>query len=201
MNALEWIAEHGRYLRTISPSRLRRELNRQKGECTWCGEQVGTRRQTWCSNECVNAWRERCDANWITYQLQLRDQGICSRCGLDTLDLYRRLDERRRQYMGGRHHFDRLKALQRICFERLGFSLRVFQMDRRCPFDADHIVPVIEGGGCCGLENYRTLCIPCHKQETADLAARRARERRDSERTLLPAPSPEPLAPATGGRP
>ena len=44
----------------------------------------------------------------------------------------------------------------------------------------DHIIPVIEGGGSCGLENLRTLCIPCHKKETAKLAARRAEARRAS---------------------
>ena len=49
---------------------------------------------------------------------------------------------------------------------------------RRGEWDADHIVPVVEGGGSCGLENLRTLCTPCHKQETAKLAARRAEARR-----------------------
>lgn len=44
-------------------------------------------------------------------------------------------------------------------------------------WEADHIVPVVEGGGECTLENMRTLCIPCHKKETADLARRRAHER------------------------
>lgn len=48
----------------------------------------------------------------------------------------------------------------------------------RSLWDADHIVPVIKGGGGCGLENYRTLCQPCHKKETARLAAVRALERR-----------------------
>lgn len=47
------------------------------------------------------------------------------------------------------------------------------------PFwQADHIVPVVEGGGACGLENLRTLCEPCHKAETAALARRRAEARR-----------------------
>lgn len=39
-------------------------------------------------------------------------------------------------------------------------------------WEADHIVPVIEGGGECGLENYRTLCVRCHKQVTRELRAR-----------------------------
>lgn len=45
-------------------------------------------------------------------------------------------------------------------------------------WEADHIVPVVEGGGACGLEGLRTLCYRCHAYETARLAARRARERR-----------------------
>lgn len=44
-------------------------------------------------------------------------------------------------------------------------------------WEADHIVPVVEGGGECGLDNYRTLCIPCHKKETKALAARLAAKR------------------------
>jgi 5-methylcytosine-specific restriction endonuclease McrA len=36
-------------------------------------------------------------------------------------------------------------------------------------WDADHIIPVKEGGGMCGLENIRTLCIKCHKEVTKSL--------------------------------
>jgi hypothetical protein len=39
-------------------------------------------------------------------------------------------------------------------------------------WEADHIVPVVEGGGLCGLENYRTLCSVCHKKVTAALRKR-----------------------------
>ncbi len=45
-------------------------------------------------------------------------------------------------------------------------------------WQADHIVPVAEGGGSCGLDNLRTLCTDCHRKETAKLAARRAEARR-----------------------
>lgn len=41
-------------------------------------------------------------------------------------------------------------------------------------WQADHIVPVVEGGGECGIENYRTLCTECHKRETAALRKRLA---------------------------
>lgn len=53
---------------------------------------------------------------------------------------------------------------------------------RSTGWDADHIVPVTEGGGDHGLDNYRTLCHPCHKIVTAELAARRAERVRQEKR-------------------
>lgn len=47
-------------------------------------------------------------------------------------------------------------------------------------WQADHIVPVVEGGGCCGLDNIRTLCHACHLGATADLAKRRAQQRAEA---------------------
>lgn len=43
-------------------------------------------------------------------------------------------------------------------------------------WDADHIKPVVLGGGECGLDNYRTLCIMCHKKVTAKLRKKIARK-------------------------
>lgn len=48
-------------------------------------------------------------------------------------------------------------------------------------WEADHIVPVIEGGGLCGVDGYRTMCLACHKSETKALAARRAERRRNEK--------------------
>jgi len=39
-------------------------------------------------------------------------------------------------------------------------------------WQADHIKPVAEGGGECGLDNIRTLCTACHKEATAELRRR-----------------------------
>ena len=39
-------------------------------------------------------------------------------------------------------------------------------------WQADHIVPVAEGGGLCGLDGYRTLCSQCHGVETGKLRKR-----------------------------
>ena len=59
-------------------------------------------------------------------------------------------------------------------------------------WDADHITPVVEGGGECGPEGFRTLCIPCHQRVTRELRQRMSQRRReqiviakDQERGLL----------------
>jgi hypothetical protein len=36
-------------------------------------------------------------------------------------------------------------------------------------WQADHIQAVCEGGGECDLDNYRTLCTPCHMKVTGEL--------------------------------
>lgn len=35
-------------------------------------------------------------------------------------------------------------------------------------WEADHIIPVSEGGGGYGLENFQTLCKECHKEKTSN---------------------------------
>ena len=50
-------------------------------------------------------------------------------------------------------------------------------------WEADHIVPVSEGGGLCGLDGYRTLCTGpgtngCHGKESGRLRKRLNEQRR-----------------------
>jgi 5-methylcytosine-specific restriction endonuclease McrA len=49
-----------------------------------------------------------------------------------------------------------------------GFSARI----RKSLWDADHILPVTEGGGECELDNIRTLCLRCHRAVTKQLRER-----------------------------
>ena len=50
--------------------------------------------------------------------------------------------------------------------------------------EIDHIIPVVEGGGCCGLDNLRTLCTQCHREETNKLMQRR-REAKKKTKTVV----------------
>lgn len=55
--------------------------------------------------------------------------------------------------------------IRRAVFERDGGACRNCGVIGR-NWEADHIVPVHKGGGGCGLENFQTLCVDCHKEKS-----------------------------------
>jgi 5-methylcytosine-specific restriction endonuclease McrA len=132
----------------------------EKGEsgrplCRWCGIEVPSRRFTFCSDWCVHEWRLRTDAGYLRDQVFLRDRGICAICRVDSGAAYVELKRSR-----GAH---RQKLLAHWGLKRL---------NRRTLWDADHVLPVAEGGGQCDLENIRTLCLLCHRRQTLTLQNR-----------------------------
>ena len=106
------------------------------------------------SSYCGDECRLRNTPEMIRIAVSHRDGGICAGCGV-----------------------------QCKCFK-----LRRLRWENRSAWDAmpkwhaDHIIPVAEGGGLCGVEGYRTLCVPCHKKESALLAARLAGKRREGDK-------------------
>ena len=142
-----------------------------KKTCRWCGGPLPSQRNTWCSLPCREEFLVRFASSEARHMVFKRDQGVCAACGLDA------------------------KAVSHSGLLRIYKSLRIFSSTgnywRNIPewvklqwgpfwghhnalWEADHIVPVIEGGGCCGLNNYQTLCLRCHKDDTRSLARRRA---------------------------
>ncbi len=134
--------------------------------CRWCALEVPKGRRTFCSDDCVHQWRLRTSPAYLRNAVLHRDRGICARCTVDTLAAHRMLKRARAE---------RRAELLAI------WGLR--SMVRRSLWDADHIVPVVEGGGECDLGNLRTLCLHCHRVVTAQLRSR-LRERRGPQ--LLP---------------
>jgi 5-methylcytosine-specific restriction protein A len=126
-----------------------------RGLCRWCSLEVPARRFTFCSEYCVHEWKLRSQPGYLREQILKRDGGVCAHCGLDTLREHRRLKRARG---------DTRAALMR----HWGFSTRM----RKSLWDADHILPVTEGGGECDLDNIRTLCLRCHRSVTAQLRER-----------------------------
>jgi 5-methylcytosine-specific restriction endonuclease McrA len=55
---------------------------------------------------------------------------------------------------------------------------------RKSLWDADHILPVAEGGGECDLDNIRTLCLRCHGRVTAQLRERIRRAKVAADRLI-----------------
>lgn len=128
--------------------------------CKWClMEILAPRRRTFCSDYCVHQWRLRSDPGYLRDQVFLRDQGVCALCSTDTISAYASL---KRSRGNARREALELWGLKTV-------------YARRSLWDADHIRPVAEGGGQCDLDNLRTLCLPCHREVTADLRRRLAR--------------------------
>ncbi len=140
--------------------------------CRECGGSIPKgRRRTFCSDACVDRWKLKTQPAYVRFKVFERDHGVCALCGADTEQMLKEAratwEEERRA--GRRRWWDRPPSTA---------------------WEADHIIPVCEGGGECDLDNYRTLCVPCHKAETAKLAARRAQqrqqEREQAERAKRP---------------
>jgi 5-methylcytosine-specific restriction enzyme A len=129
--------------------------------CRWCNLEVPPRRFTFCSDWCVHEWRLRTDPGYLREQVFLRDRGICAICRIDTAAVYVELK--------------RSRSVRRL---NLLAHWGLKGLTRRTLWDADHIVPVVEGGGECDLENLRTLCLICHRRQTRELRLRLAGEAR-----------------------
>lgn len=122
--------------------------------CLVCQKRVAKGRRSYCSDEC---WL-RNTPTMIRRTVERRDNGICAGCGCQcqTSAVLRELRCGQQPARNWREVWQKLPNWQ-----------------------ADHIIPVIEGGGLCGLDGYRTLCTNCHAKETAALARRRAAKRRE----------------------
>jgi hypothetical protein len=118
-------------------------VERKRGLCRWCGLEVPKGRFTFCSPYCVHEWKLRTDPGYLRGQVFARDKGVCAQCGVDTEALRR-----------GKRKLDWRARKQ-------------FEKDwgrRKNLWDADHILPVSQGGGECDLSNMRTLCLQCHRR-------------------------------------
>jgi 5-methylcytosine-specific restriction endonuclease McrA len=116
-----------------------------------------------------------CDPGYVRGKLYERDHGICTRCGIDcqavraaVRDMWDRVEcqAERQKWIGG------------ILRTTVAFFAEHNLERHRTMWEAHHKIAVVEGGGECGLDNYETLCVWCHKRETRELARRRSELRR-----------------------
>jgi 5-methylcytosine-specific restriction endonuclease McrA len=138
----------------VDRSSVPRGLN-GRGICRWCELEVPPRRFTFCSSYCVHEWKMRTQPGYLREQVFLRDRGVCAGCSVDTLAALRQLKRSR-------------GSNRESLMLHWGMKTRM----RRSLWDADHIVPVVEGGGECDLGNIQTLCLRCHRTATKMLRER-----------------------------
>jgi 5-methylcytosine-specific restriction endonuclease McrA len=169
----------------VEPSKLPKGP-RGHALCRKCGTECPTARNTFCSADCVHEWKLRTQPAYQSAEVLKRDAGVCASCGLDCPALLAELtrlrgEDRRAKFsdrspesLGERSHTWEVRE------GAFGARLRELAMPRhltslcRRLWEMDHTVPVVEGGGACGLDNLRTLCWACHRAATRALAARRA---------------------------
>lgn len=159
-------------------------------QCRECGKErpPGVTWISWCSHTCVETYKIRAWPAHARKAAAKRDNGVCAKCGCNTIHLFNRLNEIPhlrngvKPWVYGRADrfatasFSRVLGRHRArAFVILGRLWGIVLASRESLYDVDHIVPVAEGGGGCGLDNLRTLCLRCHRIETTALAGRLAR--------------------------
>lgn len=166
--------------------------------CKWCLAAVPKGRLCWCGDECVHAYFLTHDWKAIRAAVLKRDAGVCRHCRRDTLKAQRvhrdvalhawsKVPGNRysKNYYFANHLPAACNASNPRCDRwrvvaikiALAYGFGPTQHAGRDWWEADHIHERIRGGRD-HLDNLRTLCLRCHKIETARLARERADERR-----------------------
>ncbi len=148
--------------------------------------------------------RERKNQAALRRECFERDRGVCKLCGVDTIALFeeyypllpmlpeeileaqvsRRLmpksDETCLRLLGALQYqfVERVLDVTKLILNRGKLRqkhpwIRQVTYASGC-WEMDHIIPLVEGGGN-SIDDVRTLCVQCHRQETAALKSRLAR--------------------------
>lgn len=157
-----------------------------KNLCRWCDTEVTGRRINWCSKKCVDEYRAATDPVLIRKAVFERDQGLCQICQIECLAVQKQIDNFIRNRPDW--HIDEQVWLYRdwckqvpLLNAQYGLRIKYTNVRDVHVYEIDHIVPVIEGGSS-AMNNLRTLCMRCHKAESAALAKRRAQKRREEKK-------------------
>lgn len=123
-----------------------------------------------CTGSCRALFFAKRNAASLRSQLFELERGLCQRCGLDCHSAFHatlaaRSDRRAAKLA---EVAPSLAAIGEL-------AARIVERPTEGMFwQADHVVPVFEGGGMCGLDNLQTLCTSCHRSKTHAEAERRS---------------------------
>jgi hypothetical protein len=141
---IKMLLQNKQYTRFIN---LTKDVPRIKGECAWCGKPAHNRLK-YCSKECSKDAYIRASGAEAVRQVFRRYKGVCAVCGMDCVWLRGMFLSIVREYKYDRNLYQ---------------AWGIWQTSNSVFWEAHHIVPISAGGGVCGLDNYQTLCLKCHK--------------------------------------
>ena len=137
--------------------RLRHDASHLDGTCRWCHAAVHPPRRTFCNDSCVHEYLIRSNNQYMRKSIWERDRGVCAGCGVRTTTIGKAIltvaDNAEQIHVRQTYSVPLKRKIWRSKF-------------CSAVFDVDHIRPVATGGGQCGLQNLRTLCLACHKAVT-----------------------------------
>ena len=144
----------------VNPDKLPKGPN-GRALCRYCKKEVPANRKSFCSAGCVHEWKLRTQPVYLRTCVLKRDNGICGKCGRDTIVLSLELQILKRK--------DPLKW-------KKWYKDHSVPLSRTSMWDVDHIIGVFEGGGECGLSEVQTLCVICHAMKTRMANQKRRKE-------------------------
>jgi hypothetical protein len=143
--------------------------------CAWCSSNLTQAQRiakaVYCSQDCAETGRLR-RGGWASSAIRSAmfalEAGVCQKCNINAHAFY--------EQIMALEPAERLNRYQSAKW-RLPASNKAYHGMLKDPkegdfWQVDHKVAVAEGGGNCGLENLRTLCVPCHREETEKLRVR-----------------------------
>lgn len=147
-----------------------KELRHERGPngfrlCRWCKREVSPPRKTFCSDACVHEWKLRSSGKYLRENVYRRDLGRCNSCKVDTRLQKIALEDSLSACSYDEKHLEYSALIASLVLTRSEAKKSLWQ--------ADHVKPVEDGGGECGIENMQTLCIACHKKKTGRQASYR----------------------------
>ncbi|XP_078612934.1 DNA annealing helicase and endonuclease ZRANB3-like isoform X1 [Branchiostoma floridae x Branchiostoma japonicum] len=169
--------------------------------CLWCQKPVTQqsgltaetaavssygRQHRYCSTECKEEYRIRMKGGHSRQQLRDTEFGVCQICGTNMRQIFQQVKE---LPMSERKVFLKGTPLSSLPTAQLN---KIITDPREGQFwHADHIVPVADGGGLCSLDNFRTLCVMCHRKVTQQqnrqrrTAQKQERRSQDGYRSIM----------------
>ena len=126
-----------------------------------------------CSEQCAASFHCAASQGSARRQLFERDRGVCQQCRFDAHALFLRVAALQSPQA-------RMQALLDSHYNTLGDrAKRMLNDPKEGDFwEADHVVAVAEGGGESDLQNYQTLCVPCHAKKSQAQKERSKAEKR-----------------------